>query len=965
MKNVDNSSNSATPSIHVGLPTFSTLSASQRQGDSPSHRAKNPVGSSDSFYPFASQNSASGGYLGSLPVPFHSSALPYSSKGAQSVRGGSRTPSSRDSRVPHPAIPTGLHSMPIGSLVGTSTPTAPSALPTPVLVNFLMASPPSGRESNRGSGRARGGTKNSNSFPVTEGGRGMCRAMSSSLTWPSRHRSQSIATRESSHHSCEVLGLHGMLPRSPSLRTRRGPISPLLDEPDVVSKSFCAVSPAHRFSLLSHLGTVDRNGGGSGTGPGDFFTTAATSEEEAAAIAEFEVEAHRIPESELRSSVSALLQKVRVIQTELTQERETVHNLYDGVSRTVSDTEKRQEYTTNRMMRRLENLREKRRRLEKHLHDVRENKLEQERNLAKVKKNIEKLTEHLKSEEDVISRRIRRSIEVLKKKRLALEEALRNESYSVHQLEQLVNEFQLLDTSTTRDGGAIHRSTGSDVSGLAVGQVDKLVNSSTSTLRKGEGSSGSFSRKSSSSIPPQPHYRGPARLLEGKEETGSSHRSGETLFTVAEKAVHVPTTSILNGEGKKKVPNGAITSDAKAGQGKCSPLTPFTSVNITSGSEDPTDRVTSTPSRTTALKQKSTSKCAVQLTSRSRSLGSGGGSATFVAPPPPPLTATQTSQTLSNTESNSQVLVSLPDSSVPNTPNVDHILTDKSSETKNVSQVASIRFLEKAISILSHLWTDAIRQQENCRSQIQALQERVDEELQIKQGEVDALQHMKREFTESFGSQIEKSFSMSGDEFCRSSRHPSWPMPLPPPQQPMAKTHIHHSIEKEGSRDSTSDRSGHGRKTMGLSVERGRARRCVGGDARMHTSPSFSDPEAQGTSHVAPPPSISLQQVVLLSDMDRARQGGAGVPVSKPKGVGGAKGTVAFHAGAFHVITTTSLSDREVVGDGAENSSTRVGLNTSPCADSTSCDAPSETVDRTILFQDVKVKTPPPHSDVM
>lgn len=964
MKNVDSSSNSATPSIPVGLPTFSTVGASQRQGESP-QRTKNLVGSSDSFHPSASQNSTSGRFLGSFPGPYHSSVLPHSSKGTQSVRGGSRTPSSRDSRVPHPTVPTGMHSMSIGSLVGTSTSTATSALPTPVLVNFLMASPPSARESNRRSERARGETRSSICMPVAEGGKGMCRAMSSSLTWPSRPRSQSIATRESSHHSCEILGFHGMLQRSPSLRTHRGPISPLLNEADGSSKNFCTVSPSHRSSLLSHLGKVDRNGSGSVAGPGDIFTPA-TSEEETAAIAEFEVEAHKIPESELRSSVSTLLQKVRIIQIELTQERETVHNLYDGVSRTFSETEKRQENTTNRMMRRLQNLREKRHFQEKHLHDVRENKLEQERNLAKVKKNIEKLTEHLKSEEDVISRRIRRSIDALKKKRLALEEALRKESYSVHQLEQLVNEFQLLDSfSATGGGGTIDRSTGSDVPGLATGQVDKMVNSSTSTLWRGEESSRSFSRKSSSSIPPQPQYRGPARLLEGKEDSGSAHRSGEILFPVAEKAIHLPSTSTLHGEGKMRAPKGMLTSPAKSGQAECTPLPLFTSVSTISCGGVPMDRATRTPPRPTTVRQNSTSKCAVQIPSRSRSLGSESGSATFVAPPPPPLNGTETSPTASDTESNSQILVSLQDSSVPNTPKVDHTFTDASGTTKNVSQVASIRFLEKAISISSHFWADAIRQQENCRSQIQALQMRVDEELQIKQGEVDALQHMKREFTESFGAQSEKSFSTGGDAYCRSPRHSSWPMPLPlPAQHSVAKTPVHHSIEKEGNRDGGSDRSGHGRKTMGRSVERGRARRCPGVDARMPTSPYFSEPEVQGTSYVAPPPPISLNQVVVLSDMERARQGGAGVPVCKPKGVGGAKGTVAFHGGAFHVITTASLSDREVVGDGAENSSPPIGLNPSASAGGTSGHAPSEAVDRTLLFQDAKANTPPPRSDV-
>lgn len=240
---------------------------------------------------------------------------------------------------------------------------------------------------------------------------GFHRTLSNSLTWPSRHRSQSSTTQDSSRRS--EVGRRGgqgggaVYPPLSPFAALRNP-QPLMDDLD----------------LCSHV------------------------EEE------YEEEARRMKREEVEEAVRDLTTETRVLAGEVARERTAFTELCEGVSRNLSNTEKRQEQTSNRLLRRLESLHRKKLRLQRQLKDVQTHKQDQEKRLEEVKLSIDKLKAHLKSEEDVISQRIQRKIAAMKNKRAALENALRHETYSIQQLEKLVNEFQHLDSL---DGPAISR----------------------------------------------------------------------------------------------------------------------------------------------------------------------------------------------------------------------------------------------------------------------------------------------------------------------------------------------------------------------------------------------------------------------------------------------------------------------------------------------------------------------------
>lgn len=242
-----------------------------------------------------------------------------------------------------------------------------------------------------------------NNAPPTTSGNRFHRTLSSSLTWPSRNRSESARTQDSS----------------------RPGVPP---------------SPFHRKVASSSIMDEDN----------DMFSRQPSEHQAydgAPREREVQEEAEKLSTKALHDAVEGLMVETRVLQTELTLERDAFHQLYEGVAEHLTHTESRQDHTTNKLLRHLESLQRMKLKLQKHLKNVQDNKAKQESMLAEVKQNIEKLKEHLKREENVISSRIQRNITLLQTKRVNLENELLSESYNILQLENLVNEFQHLDAS--------------------------------------------------------------------------------------------------------------------------------------------------------------------------------------------------------------------------------------------------------------------------------------------------------------------------------------------------------------------------------------------------------------------------------------------------------------------------------------------------------------------------------------
>lgn len=157
---------------------------------------------------------------------------------------------------------------------------------------------------------------------------------------------------------------------------------------------------------------------------------------------EFEEAARRLSVEDLYTQNVELASETRLLQQEVMRERQLVHELHAGVSLSLSTTDNRQEQTSNRLIRCLQVLHRKKGKLLQRLNETQKNRLQQEKNLNEVRDNIRTLKSHLKKEESVIADRIQRRIEAMQCKRASLETAIQRESYSVHQLEGLVNEFQ-------------------------------------------------------------------------------------------------------------------------------------------------------------------------------------------------------------------------------------------------------------------------------------------------------------------------------------------------------------------------------------------------------------------------------------------------------------------------------------------------------------------------------------------
>lgn len=921
MKNVEGRKGTETPPNHVGLPSFAVYHTTQRERDSPSvPRFRSLSGSSPSIHHGSSQQSVPGGYTGTLPGSHLNSGPPSSSQGTQRRSGGNGNSSCKDNQVPHRGCPTGLHSMSIGNLLSSSVSATSSTLPTPTPITFLPASPPSVRGESgtlKGMGESRAGSGPG----VTEsGGSGERGALSNSFSWIPRRRSQSIATRGSSRHSCEVLAPRGVLPRSPSMITRTGAIPPLLDEPEMLGVNrLYSVPPSQRPSLFSHTGLPERHAGTFNSGPGDSFAVASTIEDEAAAMAEFEEEAQKIPEAELCSAVDNLLQKIRILQTEAIRDREVVQELSYGISQNFSDTEKRQEQTTNRIIRYLEKLYQKKIRLQKHLVSVQKNKQEQERNLAKVKKSIENLKEHLKSEEEVISQHIERKIQGMQRKRLDLEAALQKESYSLHQLEELVNEFQSLDASSAMGSAGLPDNPCDNVTlgtGLESGNACVTASSSACPLTGGgEGGSPSYSRKSSMpSVVNSQSSHVPAPPLESRLQHDTSLCSNTTPVPVFKKPTHESPPMPILEEYEKKRLQGCSSSTAEVHPGAPPPpLSVASSVDIGSRSRNSSEPGACIARGVVATTHRRSSSGIPRDESLTGSHGSAS-SITFSSPLRHGLGPSQSSPGTGVTsicppQFSSNLMAATPNDSIQ-----DLMVIEGKNDTS--SQVASIRFLEKALGVLSHLQMDALNQQEYCRSQIQALSARVDEELRVKQEELDALQTIQRELNESTSRQQERSKMVPPEDgedhhyFPSSSKS----VLLPPTSQPMVKTMSHKSKEKDDSRDSANARGGRGRQTMGLSAGREVHRRHRGAGLGQGQSHSLLASEEEGLSHFGLSPSVPSQQGHLWLGGENITRLGHSACTEKNLCRMDEKGQFDVVSGAHHVTSTSRMSENGGAG---------------------------------------------------
>lgn len=883
MKNIESNPNPGAHLSHVCLPSFTSGSAHQKERDSPSvPRLRSLSASSASACQGNSQRSIHGGYLNSLQGS-HLSSIPPSSQGIKSKNGGSCTASSRDSHAPHRAGPAAVHSMSIGNLLSSSASITSSALPTPTPLGFLGGSPPSARSVNgRSGGVNRMSTRDGFVLEGLESSeRREQRALSNSLSWIApRHRSQSIAPRGSSFHSCEGVHPQRVVPRSPSTIARMGPVPPLVDEPDALGgSSFFSAPHGHRLSLFSHPGWPYRHTGITSRGSVDSLNGTSLMEDEATAISEFTKEAHEIPESLLSSAVDNLKQKVLILETEVIRERRVVQEMSENISQSFNNTEKSQELTTNRIIRYLRKLQQKKLNLQKHLKEVQENKQEQERKLANVKRNIEKLKEYLKCEEDVISQRIKRRICAMQSKCLALEEDLQNESYSVHHLEQLVNEFQNLDApSGVGSGGSPSFSDGSSAGGgrLTSGQVERTMSSSVSLVPGGGGGGESItpscSRKSSIfSAGNSQSSQSPAHVLAVKGHPDTSVRCSGNPTALEKSVPRSPCLPTQEGDEERAQKSFSSPSAEPSPGDPASSPSLYTSMNVPLGTRESTYPGGWWATQDTlAEKRQRHSSELLQLASRS---GSQSSRSSII--PSPSTSAAEVSLT--------GVLQTSPDQNMAapnNRKNSSQDAVSTKSKTGTPSQIASIIFLEKAIRVLSHLKMDAVHQQNYCRSRIQDLRKRVDDELRVKQDELDALQHIQRELIERTRQQpMHSSVQLPQDsEDDYGSPNSSKNMPVSPFPQSVMKCISYTAKEREDSRDSTSGRGGRGRNTMGLGVTRPGPRQRRGGTGMQVESRSLFESEDEGGSHLAPYPYTLPHQGHLWTGADNMRHTGFGVP---------------------------------------------------------------------------------------
>jgi hypothetical protein len=322
-----------------------------------------------------------------------------------------------------------------------------------------------------------------------------------SLHWPSTHRSFSsaAATRDSSCHSqatdpvnttgLNVSSVTGGRGRAPS-STCRTPMSSH-DEPSEHRFSDTSGTGDMRrgHSLGPHLAApplVDVSGcspsqGPQSTSPSVYTTGLCTPRDNAAAAAvaaahvrhpspfsghsvsaavsvggsrsvitpappppldDFEAEAQSLSREELEEKVEQMRGDNLVLRTSVLRLREALATLQEGMRANYADIERRQDSIANMLLRRLEATKRHRAKLVAHLRNVELEKASQEMKLHSTKQSINDLTKHLKREEQEIAGRLQGRLEKLHAQREQLNRVLEEQTSSLQQLEQLVQEVE-------------------------------------------------------------------------------------------------------------------------------------------------------------------------------------------------------------------------------------------------------------------------------------------------------------------------------------------------------------------------------------------------------------------------------------------------------------------------------------------------------------------------------------------
>lgn len=159
---------------------------------------------------------------------------------------------------------------------------------------------------------------------------------------------------------------------------------------------------------------------------------------------DFEGKAAAMDRATLEAQVGELRQSNLVLCTTVLRDRQSLVALQDGLGESYAAAESRKEQMTNALLRRLERVKRIRSEKAELLRAAEQEKVAKEAKLRSTVQSIELLSLHLSNEEQVIGTRLQRGIDKLRSQRDELERVRAEQSYSLQQLRDGVQEMALV-----------------------------------------------------------------------------------------------------------------------------------------------------------------------------------------------------------------------------------------------------------------------------------------------------------------------------------------------------------------------------------------------------------------------------------------------------------------------------------------------------------------------------------------
>ncbi|KPA75888.1 putative mitochondrial hypothetical protein [Leptomonas pyrrhocoris] len=170
---------------------------------------------------------------------------------------------------------------------------------------------------------------------------------------------------------------------------------------------------------------------------------------------DFEGEAATLTRAVLEEKVDQMRGENLVLRTAVLRLREALATLQEGLRANYADIERRQDSIANMLLRRLEATKRHRAKLVAHLRNMELEKASQEKKLHDTKQSIKDLSKHLKREEQEIAERLQGRLQKLHTQREQLDRVLAEQTSSLQQLEQLVQEVEDMGLGEgTAEGGS-------------------------------------------------------------------------------------------------------------------------------------------------------------------------------------------------------------------------------------------------------------------------------------------------------------------------------------------------------------------------------------------------------------------------------------------------------------------------------------------------------------------------------